>query len=269
MERYENRLVSKELDRLNINVSCMFRADLEKGRKFSAANPGFNRLYYVRSGSGRIFCDGQIIPMVAGNIYLLPVHSDFSYEIDADMEKIYFHFNLLRFDYSDLLQCISGCTCLSGRAALVEQMFALEARGAEMAAVLKIKTALFQVVAEVLERYAARPAEIEQYSPLVKKAIRYVERNKRFGLNSAELAAALFVSESTLRQAFRREVGISVGRYVNERLLFTAEQQLRLSNRSVREIASSLGFGDPLYFSRLFSGRYGMAPSAYRKVGGK
>ncbi len=269
MDHDRELLLTKELDRLNINVSCMQRADVEKGRSFSAANPGFNRLYYIRSGSGRIFCGGKVIPMVAGNIYFLPAYSGFSQIMDTDMDVLYFHFNLLRFDYSDLFQCLNGCICLSGREAQIEEMYALEARSAEMAVALKIKTALFQVVAEILEQNGGAPGSIEQYSSLVKRAIRYVEKEKHFGMNAREIASALLISESTLRQNFRKEVGVSVGRYINERLLFAAEQQLRLTTRSVREIATGLGFGDPLYFSKLFSARYGMSPSKYRKVGGE
>jgi transcriptional regulator GlxA family with amidase domain len=40
---------------------------------------------------------------------------------------------------------------------------------------------------------------------------------------------------------------------------------LRFSDRSVKEVAASVGFNDPLYFSRRFHEHWDIAPSAVRK----
>ena len=268
MEIYENLLFTREMDRFNINISSMARAVLEPGVNYSATNPAFTRIYYVVSGEGRIVCNGLDIPMQAGNIYILPTKTDFAYYIHTAMEKVYFHINLLRYDYYDLMQCVNGCIRLSNREKEIETVLSLVQKHEDLLSVLQMKTVLYTLLSETMQRIDVSLGNIEQYSPIVKKAINYVEGHMHFGMNSTELADKLFVSNSKLRQVFRKEVGVSVSRYVNDRLLFTAERQLRLTTRAVKDISCSLGFSDPFYFSRIFSSRYGMSPTMYRKSGG-
>lgn len=40
---------------------------------------------------------------------------------------------------------------------------------------------------------------------------------------------------------------------------------LRETDKSVKDVAITVGFADSLYFSRLFSKAVGMSPSEYRK----
>ena len=56
-----------------------------------------------------------------------------------------------------------------------------------------------------------------------------------------------------------------LGRYVNDRLFYYAEQQLRLTDRTIKEISEQLGFCDPFYFSRMFTQRFGTSPKEYRR----
>ena len=84
-------------------------------------------------------------------------------------------------------------------------------------------------------------------------------------LSVKEIAAALYTSESRIQKAFKAEVGTPLGRYVTDRLFFFAEEQLRITNRSIKVISEELGFCDSFYFSRLFTKRYGISPSRYRK----
>jgi AraC-like DNA-binding protein len=106
---------------------------------------------------------------------------------------------------------------------------------------------------------------VQTYSPLIRAAVTYIEKNLRADLTAATLAAALFVSESRLQKAFRAEMGTPLGKYVTARVLTVAEEKLRLSKHTIREISDSLGFCDRFYFSRAFSARFGVSPARYRK----
>lgn len=60
------------------------------------------------------------------------------------------------------------------------------------------------------------------------------------------------VSETHLRRLFRRFLRTTPTRYINAMQLKRAKNMLTCSNYSVREIAASVGFEDPYYFSRFF-----------------
>lgn len=77
-------------------------------------------------------------------------------------------------------------------------------------------------------------------------------------------AAALGVSESALRAACTRCAGLSPALMLDERALLEARRLLLYSNMSVAQVAYSVGFSDPAYFSRFFSRRAGTSPRRYR-----
>jgi AraC-like DNA-binding protein len=45
-----------------------------------------------------------------------------------------------------------------------------------------------------------------------------------------------------------------------------ASQQLDFTDKSVKDVAMSLGFDDPYYFSRRFSKIIGLSPTKYRAI---
>lgn len=64
---------------------------------------------------------------------------------------------------------------------------------------------------------------------------------------------------------FRQHTGTSPINYLNELRIQRAAEYLKNTDHSIKSIAHSLGFEDPLYFSRSFRKCVGLSPSAYRE----
>ena len=79
------------------------------------------------------------------------------------------------------------------------------------------------------------------------------------------LARRLYVSRSRLCDAFRREMGQSVGAYGRRLRMARACRLLEDGNRSVSEIAVLLGYPSPSAFCHAFSDFTGMSPRAWVK----
>lgn len=77
-------------------------------------------------------------------------------------------------------------------------------------------------------------------------------------------AQAIGISQTALRLACARVSGLSPAAMLDERTLLEARRLLLYTKLSVNEIAYSVGFEDPGYFSRFFSRHVGQPPSAYR-----
>ncbi|ACA20488.1 transcriptional regulator, AraC family [Methylobacterium sp. 4-46] len=77
-------------------------------------------------------------------------------------------------------------------------------------------------------------------------------------------ARDLGVTPARLRAACRAVTGESPGRIVRDRRLLEAKRTLLYSDLSVAEVAYSLGFSDPAYFSRFFAQGTGEPPRAFR-----
>ena len=82
--------------------------------------------------------------------------------------------------------------------------------------------------------------------------------------DAAHYADALAVPPAALARALTRLTGRSTKELVTDRVMLEAARLLRFSDLTVGEVAHRVGFDDPLYFSRAFKRRHGVAPLAYR-----
>ncbi len=91
-----------------------------------------------------------------------------------------------------------------------------------------------------------------------------IEARFRDHITLPEYARHLAVTEARLNDICRRMAGLASKEVVHERLLQEARRQLRFSSTAVGELSYQLGFADPAYFSRFFTRRVGLTPSAFR-----
>ncbi|MEF9479073.1 helix-turn-helix domain-containing protein [Chryseobacterium sp. 1B4] len=78
----------------------------------------------------------------------------------------------------------------------------------------------------------------------------------------------LKITNNTLSKAVKKEFAKTPTQLINERIILESKKLLHLTYRSVKEIASELGFADEFYFSRYFKKSVGCSPKNYReKVG--
>ncbi len=82
-------------------------------------------------------------------------------------------------------------------------------------------------------------------------------------LSLRDIAAAFSISKSKLSKLVRQELNDSVMHYYRKIKMEEAQKQL-LSGGKIADIASGLGFSDPLYFSRVFKQYTSESPNAYR-----
>lgn len=78
-------------------------------------------------------------------------------------------------------------------------------------------------------------------------------------------AKKVYLSKGRFIKKFKQDVGVSPYAYLLSLRFSGAAELLCNSTLSVAEIAASVGFDDPLYFSRAFLKAYGCSPSDYRK----
>ena len=260
-----NVILSNSINYLTLNISEIRYAILDSAWRRDCIRESISRIYYVLSGTGYLKYDDKVVTMTPGNIYVIPAGLECGYWCDDHMEKLYLHVNVLRYDNYDLLSDIKDCLVFEDRMEEIEDMIR-QWRRADYYSMMFIRTNAYRLICEAMERVGADSWKNEAYSLMVKRCIEYVDKNLKSGLSATEIASELFVSESRLRKVFRQEVGVPIGKYINDRVLSAAELQLRYSDRSIKTISEGLGFCDQFYFSRMFARQYGMSPVNYRKA---
>ncbi len=101
--------------------------------------------------------------------------------------------------------------------------------------------------------------------PRVKKTIDYIISNLEKPLTVQDIAHHVRLSKTQLSTLFKAVTGSTLINWREERRITKATQLLTQTSLQVQEIAESLGYDDPLYFSRTFSKLVGCSPRKYRK----
>ncbi|WP_261800566.1 AraC family transcriptional regulator [Paenibacillus sp. PAMC21692] len=84
-------------------------------------------------------------------------------------------------------------------------------------------------------------------------------------LDVKSLAASLHHSYAHVAREFKRHTGRTIIERMTEIRLYKAEDLLKHTDLSIKEIADRAGFSSAFYFSRVFKSAYGISPTAYRK----
>ena len=96
-------------------------------------------------------------------------------------------------------------------------------------------------------------------------AMRYISENYTKQLSINDICRELGYSKSTVLSSFKREFGETINAHLNELRLCHAKKLLEEGKYTINEIALATGFSTQSYFSKVFSAKYGVSPSDYRK----
>lgn len=98
----------------------------------------------------------------------------------------------------------------------------------------------------------------------ISKVLSFIEENYHMDINIDILCNYVNYSRSYLSRLFKKEVNMTIPEYANTIRIQHARILLIETSMSMREVASSVGFSDPYYFSNVFKSFTGYSPSAYR-----
>ena len=98
----------------------------------------------------------------------------------------------------------------------------------------------------------------------VDNAILYMREHINENIPLSDLSKHYNYSVSRFSNLFKKKTGYAPIDYFLQMKMQKACQQLDFSNQSVKEVAFSMGFDDPYYFSKRFRNIIGVSPKKYR-----
>lgn len=99
---------------------------------------------------------------------------------------------------------------------------------------------------------------------IVNRAKKYIKQNLDQDLCRTDIAAYLHLNPDYFTRIFGKEVGLSIPEFITQERLKTAKEMILNSEMSISEIASSVGYTNFSYFSKLFREMFGINPSALK-----
>ena len=100
---------------------------------------------------------------------------------------------------------------------------------------------------------------------LITRILRYVRQHYELDLTTEMICDHYHCSRSHFSHSFKKETGKTFREYLTDLRLEHAKHLLTHSSIRINEIAYSVGFNDPNYFSNVFRRTEGISPMEYRR----
>lgn len=221
-------------------------------------------LQYLAQGKMRVWLEEEQI-MQPGQAVLYYPHTGYRYAMYGHEEVQYYW---LHFTGSQADQLVQDCHLpnrtiftIGSNALLVSQFEGLfhDFIVRDSCFTLSAASRLLSICVEISRRLEEAKGNSRIY-----RSISYIHQNYEKKLSVPFLAELEHISPSRFRVLFREATGLSPLDYITVLRLNHACQLMLQTDNQLGEIARAVGFPDQLYFSRVFKGRTGLTPSAYR-----
>lgn len=237
---------------------------------------------YVEEGFGVVIVDNRQYTMRPGRLFFFPPFTLHRVMVDEQAEHCYRR-TIIHVDHHVVLKHLRDFPhnhqrlqrlSLRGGAAVVmdaaeihphiDHLFSCYARLAESRRlnVEQVACLLLNLLGMLPEDNEKLP---EERSGIATPVMFWLEENYRHKFSLERLAQELGKSRSYVSRRFHFETGEPIHQYLNTLRLRKACDYLLHSPRSIRDIASDVGFSDVTYFISAFKRGIGETPLQYRK----
>lgn len=218
------------------------------------------------AGQGAIRIGQEEHPIRPGDCAVIPAHTPHEYRADVDDPWTIWWLHVRGSDVAELTgpvlaapRQVTRLRAPERATALVDEIIGLLERRLSPAALVVASGLAWHL----LTRIAVSQVLPDEGSPL-ERAMRYLEERVDGTISVTELAGMVGVSASHLGALFRRTTGGGPAAFHTSLRMTRARTLLDTTDVGIAEVAASVGYADPLYFSRHFRRLHGVSPSAYR-----
>ena len=225
-------------------------------------------IHAVVSGKGKYWVGEQCYQLSAGDMFLVYPGGVITYQADPEEPWEYFWagFNgieaerLLRLSPFSEEEPVFRPADIAEPAALLQQI--IDERGNDPANEAGMTGRLYLFLSWLMQQ-RGQTREPRQSRDYISTAVRFIQCNYSNRIDVSDVADYTGVSRSHLYRLFVKYVGMPPNTYIARYRINEACALLREGRLSISEIASSVGFEDRLYFSRVFKKLKGVPPTEF------
>ena len=131
-----------------------------------------------------------------------------------------------------------------------------------------IGSLLFQITLAYERQISAAPranSSIQRIDKRVDEIESYINDHLSLNITTMDVAGVLHLSKRQINRIVFKEFGTSCGGLIKQLKHKKAQEFLLYSDRSVQDIAATLGYGSVYSFSKFFKSQEGMPPALFRR----
>ncbi|GAA4833609.1 AraC family transcriptional regulator [Paenibacillus vulneris] len=235
-------------------------------------------LHHIQAGRGTYTCQGVTYPLGPGDSFLIEPGRLISYKADEDDPWFY---RWIAFEGARAERMLKQIGLSSQQPVVhtgrkrsigvlyhqVQTVFQTRISQANLRASGYLHLLLAEYAGALQPEPSGSPQLPSSSGQIVQQAIQYLSTQYAEPITIELMAEALGYNRAYLSTLFKKHTGMTPVSFLLQlrtdkaRLLLRERQEL-----TVEQIASSVGFHDPLYFSKQFKRLYGMSPTDYRQA---
>lgn len=220
----------------------------------------YNTVYFVIDGDGYVKVREQTIPLKAGYVYLIPANTLFSCWCDTFIHKLFVDVHVEIAPGYDIFNAIGSVRFSEYTVEKITRLIQANDT-ANPKNLLYFKGELTRVLSEFIdENCGLLDPGIMKFSKILKD----IEQNLSSCLKVNEIAFKHGWNPTVLSRNFKKVFHCPLKTYVERLLLSKIKQDLIITDKNIKEIASEYKFCDPYYFSAFFKKHVGVSPARYR-----
>ena len=225
-------------------------------------------IHYIISGKGVFYCGPNKFTVNPGQIFVIYPGTIVKYRAD---EKYPWHYAWINFHGEEAKEIFSLLgispnnpvyTVKNGSELLDVLLNMPSEKNAELWTNLKFTSKLYDFMSLLAENSRADNNRENGY---LTTATRYIKAHYFEDLTVDQVAAHVGISRKYLFALFKKTLDFSPKDYILNYRIKRAKDFLKDENIPVGNIAYSVGYKDPLTFSKMFKQKTGVSPSDYRK----
>jgi YesN/AraC family two-component response regulator len=126
---------------------------------------------------------------------------------------------------------------------------------------------LSYLIIKVLDQFtdSVFPVESEENALVIKKAINYINSHFSENITLGAVADEVYLSHAYFSRLFKSETGMTFSEYVNYVRVEESKKYLLDLEYNISEVATTVGFSDQSYYTKVFKKREGISPGQYRR----
>lgn len=250
----------------------------------------FARIHLVEDGTARIIREDKTYKLKKDHLYLTPSYINHGYECEGPLSLYYIHiyeeigtrpgiFDLVDFPVEIeadplIIQLIKRLAIINPDRELqyydpgaydnsptLIKNIALH-KTTPLAFEMEAQGIIKQVFSRFLAQASDKNLDIDER---ILRSLHYIHTNIDKLINVEDLTAKSFLTKDHFIRLFKKNMGCTPGKYINQKKIEKAQQIIMTRDLSIRDLAYSLGFENISYFNRLFKKITGMSPGSYKK----
>ncbi len=266
--------VAKPENNIEITYTCSGKKEYATGEEFCATALPFEMIFSVEEGRVSFELGEKQVSLAAGEAMLVPC--DTEYKIKAEEASLVGFvgfeariFTVLRilslFDYPMFFGAESGIYAACKKISDMGEVS--EFTNSRLENAIKTVSLLYTSVSEITEK----SLPLKTGESMMNNFAAFADVLSHIGTHLAEnimqetLAGIAGLSPDSFYRQFKKVIGFSPKDYIISERLRRARAMFVLTDLSVGEVSAAVGYENQFYFSGLFSKRYGVSPTGYKK----